>query len=293
MMPGNYCHHASAGLKLDKEKLQVVWFQEADCAALLHEDKIMAVIPPWATPSVSDDSGYAKEFKGQPIIGMNTLDSILPLIEKRIKLAKAFWESWGQPGGWKRFQEVRMNILKERFGEPKYYYAIDGGRFPPRGLAVFEDENALIFITIGMSIFAQPRVELFSKEPKVLRRIEIAFGIEKANANKEKVEKIAKDISSISAMPWEDICWFGPNHSVSISLLENTPFHHALFVDSQLNAPQIKLPEYVEDQVKVLWMIPITDKELALAEEKTADELIKKLDEAKHAWIHKPRQSVI
>jgi len=177
-IPENHCRHARTGLKLDKDQLVIVWFEEVDCAALLHKGEIMAVIPSSATPSISEYTGYAKEFKGEPFLGIGSLDEILPVIEKRIKRAETFWYKWSQSGTWENFLDSHMEILESHFGKHARYFAIDGDHFPPKGLAVFEKENTLFFITIGMSIFAQPRVELYTEHPENFRRIELGMAVD-------------------------------------------------------------------------------------------------------------------
>lgn len=280
-MPAKHCRHPKAGLQLDKDQLEVVWFEEADCAALLHKGEIMGVIPPWATPSFSDYIGYAKEFNGDLFLGMGSIDEIFPAIEQRIKHAQTFWLRWGQPETWESFLNANMKILESHFGTPKSYYSINEGPFPPKGLAVFEKENKLYFITLGMSILAQPRVELYVQHPEQFRRIELAMAIDKAVLRELPVEKIIQLISSLSSMPWEQLCWFGHGHTLDSGLFTN----HILLVDRSLDS--IVMPSYEDDPVKLLWLIPISDKEFIYQQEHSSENLINQLEKTQEYWVYK------
>jgi Suppressor of fused protein (SUFU) len=290
-MPAKHCKHARTGLKIDKDQLEIVWFEEVDCAALLHRGEIMAVIPPWATPSFSDYTGYAKEFKGEPFLGIGSLEEILPDIEKRIKRAKNFWLKWSQPETWGNFLDAYMKILETHFGANTRYFAIDGGHFPPKALTVFENENTLFFITIGMSIFAQPRVELYVQQPEQFRRIELGMAVDKATLTDVSIEKIGGFISRLASMPWNQLCWFGHGQTLYNELFKNYQFNNVLFVDRDLDS--VILPDYEDDPIKLLWLIPITDKELAYQQEHSAEDLINKLESSQNSWICKPRSSVV
>lgn len=287
-MPGKHCRHASTGLALDPTRLQVVWFEEGDCAALLHKGEILAVIPPWATPAASDRSGYAKEFKGSPFLGMGDLAEVLPEIAPRVKHAEAFWASWEQEETWGSLQEKSLHTLESHFGKHTRYASIDGKQFPPRALVFFENETTVFFITIGMCIFAQPRVELFVDTAEQYRRIEIGMAVDKALIKESSFQEIGNFIAWVASMPWNDLIWFGPNCTFNSDLFSD--YNATFFVDT----PNIPLSSYADDPVTLLWMIPLRDAEFAYLQEHGADALVKKLSSASsHYWIHKPRASVV
>ncbi len=289
-MPAKHCRHAKTGLKLDKHQIEIVWFEEVDCAALLHKGEIMAVIPPWATPSVSDYTGYAKEFMGKPFLGIGSLDEILPTIEQRIKRAQIFWCRWNQSGTWKNLLDTRMKILEAYFGKYTRYFAIDKGHFPPKGLAVFEKENALFFLTIGMSIFAQPRIELYTEDSEQRRRIELGIAVDKVILREIAIENIIQFISTIAAMPWDQLCWFGHGHTLQTELFKNNQFNNVLLVNRTLDS--VIFPPYEDDPVNLLWLIPISDKELAYQQKYSAKNLVNKLEKFENMWVYKPRTSL-
>lgn len=258
-MPAKHCLHADQGLKLNKDELEVVWFEEGDCAALLYQGEIMAVIPPWATPSVSEYVGYAREFKGSPFLGIGSLDEIFAVIEQRIKRAQAFWETWMQPGTWKAFLECRMQILEDKFGKHQRYFSIDGGKFPPKALVVFENEKHFIFITIGMSIFAQPRVELYQENPGNFRRIELGMQLDKQIVDAIGLEKIGQFMSNISSMPWNQLCWLGEGHTLNTDLFKSLKSDQVKLGDHP--EASFVLPSYQGDIVKMLWLTAVIPQE--------------------------------
>ena len=129
------------------------------------------MIPPW---SGSDGfHGYAEECAAENQIcwPMPNHDQLV----ERIERAREFWRSC-QSADDHPFAELQKQILdsyRSVWGRESGYFAIDGGQFPPRGLATFEREGHFVAATVGMSLCPQPMVEMQVEDPRELspRRI--------------------------------------------------------------------------------------------------------------------------
>ena len=62
-MTAPYCRHSGPYVTLDVAGLRVVWFEEGHGAALLDEEGMFAIIPPWSGMGGFD--GYARDCIGE------------------------------------------------------------------------------------------------------------------------------------------------------------------------------------------------------------------------------------
>lgn len=253
ILPAESCAHASTPIQLDPKQLEVIWFEEGDCAALLHAGEIMAVIPAWASPGISQVTGYAKECRA-PFMGLLPLADAMTNFKPRIEAAAEFWHTWTHPRAWDQFQQSYLKILTEQFGQHSRYFAIDGGHFPPKAVVIWENDHTVIFVTIGVSILAQPRVELYSDEPQLYRRFEFGMAIDRQVVDAIGIEAITAMISQLVCIPWQSLTWLGHQHTLETAL---TPFDHLVLITEGLSIPAIKLPEYRGGPVNLLWGVPL------------------------------------
>ncbi len=86
-----------------------------------------------------------------------------------------------------------------------------------------------------MSIFHSPVSELYTENPEQFRRIELGMAVDKAILREVPIEKIGQFISSIAAMPWDQLCWFGHGHTLQSELFKNNKFNNFLLVDRALD----------------------------------------------------------
>lgn len=61
-MPEEYVKHDAGGIRLDRDKLSIVWFEEGDAAALLEGDTLICVIPGWS--GYQGFNGYSRYARG-------------------------------------------------------------------------------------------------------------------------------------------------------------------------------------------------------------------------------------
>jgi hypothetical protein len=293
MLPRTECVHREAQPIPDPDRLQIVWFEEGNGAALIETSnvpnatpKTLAVIPPWS--GLEGFHGYSAECVVENQICWPMPDN--PNLHQRIQRAETFWSQWNSDNN--PFNDLQPKILAaydERFlttpndDSNRQYFAIDGGAFPPRGLAQYTYQPAshdpanpnqaeVILATVGMSICPQPAVEIFNDDPSAHRRIELAIRVPADRFNQGddfSIELLSQRLSGLASYPWNKFTWLGPGHTCG--LLGAEPGCHAVLLvhDHQLSRPRasqtdnadpqpVAMPSFREDPINLLWLIPIT-----------------------------------
>lgn len=253
LMPRNDCVDAEPQPLPNGEALEIVWFEEGNGAALLETNsdsqiqQAIAVIPPWS--GVDDFHGYALGCVHEtPLAWPMPINESLQL---RIDRAIEFWSSFTSEGSpFAHLQSKLVEALDLRFGKEnqKQYYAIDGGKFPPRGLVHYETATETILATVGMSLCPQPMVELAVEQPATQRRIEIGTRIkhDPEGPNAELVAATLGSISSWAGYPWRNQSWLGHGHTIDWSVANSKA---TLVLDEKAD-----LPYFRDDPVKILWV---------------------------------------
>ena len=183
-------------------------------------------------------------------------DSAWPMPENkslqlRIDQAAEFWNSFtADSSPFVNLQRELISAYDIGFGadNQKQYYAIDGGKFPPRGLIRYETESDTIVVTVGMSLCPMPSVELSVENPSDLRRIEIGTKVphRESGINEELVESAIRSISSYAAYPWRNHSWLGPEHTIDWSATQSK----ATLVKNE----SVSAPTFRNDPVNLLWI---------------------------------------
>ena len=220
LMPRNDCVDPSAMQLPKSENLQVVWFEEGNGAALIEmvpesQKQTIAVIPAWS--GIDNFHGYALN-----CVHETPLAWPLPIhdsLNLRINRATEFWESFTDEAS--PFSDLQQQLLKiydaqiAASEEPKYY-AIDGGKFPPRGLVHYETPTETVLISVGMSLCPQPAVELSVDDPANQRRIEIGLRVPHGSGgpDSDRVEAAMSSLSKWAGYPWRNQSWLGAGHTI-------------------------------------------------------------------------------
>jgi len=203
----------------------------------------IAVIPPWS--GVDGFFGYASNCAHESPLAWPMPEN--KSLQLRIERASEFWSSFTKDSSpFLLLQRELIEAYDNCFGKEnqKQYYAIDGGKFPPRGLIRYETKSKTVLLTVGMALCPQPSVELSIESPSELRRIEIGSIVPHVDAetNEENVESAMRSISTWAAYPWRNHAWLGPGHtidwsasktkatllkdeSVSLPIFRNDPIH--------------------------------------------------------------------
>ncbi|MBP3459419.1 MAG: suppressor of fused domain protein [Lachnospiraceae bacterium] len=271
-MPKEYVKHDAGGIRLNQEKLNVIWFEEGDAAALLEGDKLLCVIPGWS--GEYDFSGYSRYAVGMAPYAWELAQAENVLLE-RVHKSREFWnylegEFWGQ------VQQMHMETLENFFGKHEQYFAIDGRKFPPKALISGSKDGVCYGITAGVSLLPMPQVEqYFQDETSDFRRIELGFA-----ATEEKRDicmNMYSYISSISNIPWREISFLGHGHTVPCQVIDG--FSAVWLLDSrllsQIDAPVY--PDFMKDKINLLWLVPLKEEEYQKVMEIGTEEALKLL----------------
>ncbi len=273
MLAAEYCKHPEGAERLDASKLEIVWFEEGDGAALLYEHEILSVIPGWSSlecPGYSRDCIKESEYTwplGTPS------DNVL---HERVRKAKAFWDNWNE-NSFGEIQDAYLQAIEKSLGKYDKYYAIDGGHWPPKAMVTINKDNLTYIVTLGVSIIPQPKVEMYYEDPRPYRRFELGFVIETELLDRNR-NGILSYISSLTAYPWDCVTWLGHGHTIPCGQFwpedKQFPFVLLLSGSNTGKGPSIDFPAFNEDTVNVLWLVPITSSEREFAEEHGSEALL-------------------
>lgn len=268
MNPAEFSRPGSGNEAPEADALSVVWLPEGNGVALKEGSQILAIIPPWS--GENGFSGYSRAAAAEgPLAWPIEQDNALL---ERFKRAEAYWESWDTSDPWAALQEATVKIYEDTLGKHSKYFAIDGGEWPPKAIVLIDSENSTVLATVGVALRPQPNVERAMEDYRPSSRIELAAMLPKM-WDETAVKKFASYVSGLGSYPWEQQTWLGHGHTIPCDSWNNGEFNHTLIWSSHPGAPPLSLPPQDGDAVNLLWFIPITDKERALAEEKGSENL--------------------
>jgi hypothetical protein len=313
----------------DRNRLSIVWFEEGNGAALVespsplaageleiktqqpasndHKNppeqelgKVLAVIPPWS--GQDGFHGYAAECATENPVCWPLPPN--PALVERIRNAVEFWDQFTpEKNPFGTLQKQRLAYYETRFGNPKAvansignqqysYFAIDGSKFPPRGLVEFKSDAGTILATVGLSLLPQPMVEMNTQTPTDLRRIELAIALPAA-ATQLQIDTAKQNISRLAAYPWSQFTWLGAGHTCSFVGIR-PECNSAILIDDSVirtsshpmaNGSQIE--GFRGDKVNLLWIFPVTnaDQQGMQTGSVTAAKISNRAIEASSEWL--------
>jgi hypothetical protein len=146
-----------------------------------------------------------------------------------------------------------------------------------------------------MQLRPQPSVELHAEDPRPLRRIELALGLDRRLFDLAP-ERIMAWISAQAQHPWRRLSWLGHHHTVGCDAIPTGPsgtaFTGALLLRHAIGAPEVAFPPFRGDPVTLLWLVPITGDERGLADRGGREELARRLARKGHGFVHRDRAPV-
>lgn len=271
-MPAEYVKHDKNGIQLVPETLSIVWFEEGDAAALLEDGKLLCVIPGWG--GYQGFNGYSGYAIGTAPFAWE-LSGAQEVLDSRIKKSQAFWEYF-EGDFWGSVQQMHLDILEKFFGKHEKYYAIDGGKFPPKALVTGKKNEICYGITAGVSMIPMPQVEQYYQEQTDdFRRIELGFA---ASLEPEQVcMKMYSFLSGLSALPWQEIGFLGHGHTIPCNVIDG--FCAVLFLNSNCvsEIPSLSYPDFMGDRINLLWLVPLREKEYQMIKEIGVEEFLNRL----------------
>lgn len=254
LIPRIHCDHPEGRSIPAEDDLEIVWFEEGNGAAVLDSGSVIGIIPPWS--GVEKFAGYARDCLAETAVAwpMPQTNSM----QRRIDRAKSFWDSFSNGNPFGELQPRLLEAFEMRFGTQQNYWAIDGEEFPNRGLLQASHKGKTTFVTVGMSLFPLPDIEMYVENPSVQRRVEIAFQVDEKHVNKQLTDEVSQSMARLASMPWRKLTWFGHQHSCEFRLESIPGQHFALFFMD----PREPVLSYRDDPVQTLWLVPIDESDL-------------------------------
>ncbi|MDO5558446.1 MAG: suppressor of fused domain protein [Oscillospiraceae bacterium] len=271
MLPAGYVAHDPRGMELDESKMKIVWYESGDCAALFYNNELLCTIPPIA--GLYDFPGFSRYAKGQHRYAWGFPDDPDSII-KRAEESAAFWNYMNRDP-WQDIQTTHMKAIEGFFGKHEKYYAIDGGNFPPKAIMQGRKYGRIYGITLGVSMFPMPKSDIkFGSDSQLFGRIELGFCAQESYSS--ICEKMFSYMSGISCMPWRELDILGHGHTIDCRISDR--FTNLLLINPSLvpNMEQPVYDEFMGAPVNLLWLVPITDEEMALLNEIKIFEFVKR-----------------
>ena len=272
-MPAEFVKHDADGIRLNREMLSIVWFEEGDAAALLEGDTLLCVIPGWS--GYQGFNGYSRYALGTAPYAWE-LTPAEEVLGARVSKSREFW-NYFEGGYWQDVQQMHLKALEDFFGEQEKYFAIDGGKFPNKALIAGTQDGVHYGITAGVSLLPMPQVEQYSQEEASdFRRIELGFAASEAQS--DICMKMYSYISAISGIPWREISFLGHGHTIPCDAIEG--FSAVWLLNSRL-LPQTAAPSYPDfmgDKINLLWLVPLKEEEFRKLKEIGTEEALKLLE---------------
>jgi hypothetical protein len=278
------CRHPEGASGFANGELKIIWAEEGDAAALSKEGEILTVIPSWS--GQKGFHGYSRDCIGESDLCWELGAPAQNAQFAKYERASKFWNLWSDGRNpWPQWRDQISNVVESKLGTHSNYYAIDGGKWPPKAMLRIPSEQKVTLITVGICIRPQPRVEMFVKDPENHCRIELAISLE-ASLPDAAIKSMAGYLSGQAEFPWNNFTFLGRGHTIPADAareLSNGRLPFVLLVTHDLETPLIQLPRILDDPINVLWLIPISDRERKFAEVHGSDELISQL---KHAGVN-------
>lgn len=267
--PRAHCDHRAGTKALDVESLSLVWLPEGDGVALYEGDVLSAAIPGWS--GENGFHGYARRAVGEgPFAWELTRDNVM---HARFAAARRFWAAWERPETWASLRASQVARLGRQLGGAVKTKDAAGEVWPPLELASVSRADATVLVTVGMAVRPMPQVERAVEDPAPWRRIELGAvlppGISQAQGG-----AVARALVGFARLPWAHVTWLGHGHSVESDALRGAGYGAFLLHAARASAVPVELADVDGDPVTLLWLVPVTDVELARAKREGSDAVL-------------------
>jgi len=288
-MPADHTKHPDGTPPLEPRTLRALWFEEGDGVAVLERGDLLAVLPGWSNMS-KGMPGYSRDIIGQTPFGWS-LDDALEGLGPRTAEAEEFWRWRADEGAWAGFQQAVLGHLLTRLGPGARYWDVGGGRQPLVGVSErppTAQRPYTVLSTVGMSCQRMPVVEQLGDDPGAAR-------IELAIATTLPSNDAARIFLWLAQYPWREVSWLGSGHTI--------PWYHEpstfplgggneavllLAKPGDLigpEVPQLAGFTFNSEAVRWLWIIPVSERERALAAERGPVSLVNQLAAQRRSWV--------
>ncbi len=254
LMPVRDCARPEGAPALDASALELVWLPDGGGVSLFERGECLAAV---VHSNGGELAGFARDARGRGALAWE-----LPAeVAARFVAARSYWRSWDDsPSPWQVVQEAQMARYEARFGAHANYYAIDGGRWPPKALLRITCPSGNVLVTVGVAVRPQPAAELPSKAAEWLGRIELGMVLP-AETDEDTIGRWASFVGGQSELPWAKRTWLGPGHTIPCHVESERGVAAVVLADAATFAPCVEMGPVLGDAVCLLWMVPISELE--------------------------------
>jgi hypothetical protein len=290
VMPAAHTKHPDGRPVLEPGALRALWLEEGDGVVILEYGGPLAVLPGWCDMA-SGMPGYCRDVVGQTPFGWS-LDDAMEGLGPRIAQAEDFWRWRADKSAWAGFQQAVLGHLLGKLGPGGRYWDVGAGKQPlvgvserpPTGLRPYT-----VLSTVGMSCQRMPVMEQMGDLAKGGARIEIALATTMPSADAARI------FLWLGQYPWREVTWLGDGRCV--------PWYHepstfplgggneaVLFLDKPgsllgPDVPDLSGFSFGGESVRWLWLVPLSDRERAIAAERGPASLVTHLAAQRRSWV--------
>lgn len=269
----------------NEEDWEVQWGLDQNSLSVFYKESLIAVMPEW--------SGY-KGFNGYSVGVSKENDLAWPLLDSneqvtRVFEERAFLENWNDQT-WPQFQGKILDIYKEFIKGEARYFAADEGKWPPLGLNYLKVNNRQFWSTVGMSLLPMPQFGMSHDDPSTFRNIELAILLETT----EDTMTLGCYLSAQAKYPWYYGTHFDHGHTIPCRELRDcsSDMTSMLIVSRAKFLPKVEL-ESLNNNSRLLFMIPIYQSEQIFTEKYGSSELLKLFEESGTDLFSLDRQCLV
>lgn len=282
-MPRAYIHEDMSKRKLKSEDLEIVWSKEGHIAALYENDKVLCILPSWATPD--QIPGYSRYCKSNCLLAW-VLDKDNNLLS-RIDEAREYWaQDFSKT--WTSYIKRYTQDLIHTYGEEIACYELNKDAFPSYYLFIFEKANVRYAFTAGMGLFAMPNTDQYFENYEEKAYCELAFAWEKGSLTEEEEHQVFAQLCGLANYPWHTMNYIGHGHTIDFKL-QNYPY--AIYMrNEQMEGHK---PFIIEAEgIHMNWIIPIAKCEFDTMQNKQSNAIMMEIIKEENRWMfHKRKEA--
>ena len=255
---------------VEQKRFGILWFQEGNGVAVYIDEKLSAVIPPWS--GRDGLFGYSSECISQDA-GTVPLEEHNTGLLERIKENEEFWKKRNSPSYWSSYRDSLLENFERTYGKHTKYYTLSDRKYPPLAVVEFNNEDKIIYATLGMSFQNMPGVEMESKTPDEHVRSEII------TARSDETEWMPGLMGRIAIYPWLFNRWLGDGHTYESGLTQ--PFTDFILT-KDYGENFLKKPaqfEFENRQINFLLAVPIHQEDSLVIKARGIPHVLKRIRE--------------
>ena len=290
VMPAPHTKHPRGRPTLEPGALAALWLEEGDGVVILEDGDLLAILPGWSDMS-QGRPGYGRDVIGQTPFGWS-LDDAMEGLGPRAAQAEDFWRWRADDSAWAGFQQAMLGHLFGRLGPGVRYWDVGGGKQPLVGVSERPATGRrpyTVLSTVGMSCQRMPVIEQMGDLASGGARIELAI------ASTMPSTDAARIFLWLGQYPWREMTWLGAGHCI--------PWYHepatfplgggneaVLLLDEPGSLPGPDVPDLSGfslrgEEVRWLWVVPVSERERMLAAERGPASLVTHLAAQRLSWV--------